>query len=1137
MPPAAPDDLIRQHSRSLEDDLSFTPDQNTPIQEHEPSGKSKKKNKKKAAKAAKAVTASPPDDVYVSMMHSRSVRPVPWNQLADLTIRTLASVHASVPASAPPPTEPPSCPDPVLDDDVSPDDHHDDPDEDQAHPPVTSPVLDALGSIEETMDNDLNSRTDTWAQSIPYGKSPPTDLIDGDLPQESPLSFPTIQERGGFSQASSASPPTRIRPFSHGSGFRSSIQSRQQSADRRKSQSYGSPMGNLAPPPHMPQPHFYAVPDFDLPTQKRTTTEGAYSFCAFDTLPSVSSKAPRAGINVLMVGTDGGVEVHAVEDRQSRLIGQITGLNGRILEAKILPGHPSTDPHASSQPHVAVIVHGPLPRSEEGPVSSAASEINDAPPSMARGLSHDRRSVKDEKSLYQTRVEVYSLRAGDHLATLFAGKPVPALENLPGLPSLAPTPVGSLKLFSSGNYVIVASGISGEVYIYKHSSSGAYQCLGKTWTNVQTGEARRYSTSSSSTDPDGSHHDQPRISISERPILAVQGRWLAMVPPASSYRPSIQGIIPPSLLHGKVHGIETRSPPTMPSVNCATDVGEGESIFDKFARGVTQELVKGARWMGDQGLQAWNSYWNHHQGIGTPPQRLVRSPDTQAQGYGLFPPTHAQDTQTTSSPEPDAVSILDLKRFDDGLDAKAAPFQPVATFQVPNGCSFLSLSPNGLMLFTASKKGDVQYVWDLMQLKHCRAMAFMADDQAGQSPNVRQVARYARLTTSSIIDVIWTSPVGDRLAIITRKGTVHVFDLPRSAFQWPPFRRARPAGKKSPNIDPVGDDLAGQGATGNPLSAAMNFVGGKTQPFFSAVKGRVPSSGTAFPNISTFALPTAASIKGGKVVAAGLSKSMGAAATGTVHTLRHVGENRLHLSGLSRDPAPSRVIWICNKGLFFLGVVDDGHFKLYRLKQSANTHKSRQFHSVIGGKESQFKLPASFQNVCGPAPLLTYDPEQVVQASLLLPSASSQPSNSGKTLCQPLSQAEIETNTPYQPFHTDQRVGLHVFTSEATDPTVLASRDPWVFGNDIPTTKVHVRSYSNSTDDQDDDKDEMGAIHGHSFGAGGDMENLITLGNSTGNIEEVVITTRRKKKHSTPLKDDGFFEDDCEVLDFARDRV
>ncbi|KAJ5573384.1 uncharacterized protein N7459_007811 [Penicillium hispanicum] len=1095
MPPAAPDDLIlRQHSRSLEDDPPFTSDQSHPLQEHEPSGKSKKKKSKKA-KAAKAAVEVP-DDL---------IQPSP-----------------------PAPAEPSSCPDPRLD-------HH-------VHPTVTSPALDVLGSLDGTAENDLTSRTDSWAQAVPYGKSPPADLMDGELPNESPLNFPTIQERGafsGFSQPSSASPPTRIRPFSYGSGFRSSMQSRQQSADRRKSHSYGSPMGNMAPPPHMPQAHFYGAPDIDLPTQIRLGAEGAYSFCGLDSLPNPSIKSLRSRMNVLMVGTDGAVDVLAVEDRRSRLIGKITGLNGRVLEAKILPGTSVNDALVSSQPHVAVIVHGPLPpNDEEGRTSLAGSEVNDVPPSMVRGPSSDRRTVRDGTPSYQTRVEVYSLRSGEHVATLFTSKPVPSLENIPGLPSLAPPPVGSLKLFIGGNHVLVASGISGEIYIYRQAS-GTYQCLGKTWTNVQTGESRRYSTSSSSTDPDGSHSDLPRTPISDRPILTVQGRWLATVPPSSSHRGSIQGTVPANLIHGRAQGLETRSPPTIPSVNCATDVGEGESFFDKVARGVTQELVRGARWMGDQGMQAWNNYWNNQQSPGTPPQRPTRGPDFPAPGYGLFPPTHAQDTQSTSSPDPDAVSIIDLKRFDESIDTKAASLHPMATFQVLNGCSFLSLSPNGLMLFTASKKGDVQYVWDLMQLKHCRAMAFMTDDHTSQSPNVRQVARYARLTTSSIVDVIWTPPVGDRLAIITRKGTVHVFDLPRSAFQWPPFRRARAAAPKSPTIDPTGEEMTSQATGGNPLSAAMKLVGGKTQPFFSAVRGRVPSSGAAFPNMSGFALPAAASIKGGKVVAAGLSKSMGAAATGTVHTIRHVGENRLHLSGLARDPAPSRVIWICNKGLIFLGVVDDGNFKLYRLKRGPSSHKNRQFHSVIGGKESQYRLPANLQSPCGPAPRKPYDPEQVVQASLFLPSASSQPSGTSKSFCHPLSQAEIETNTPYQPFHTDQRVGLHVFSTgyKAVGPTLSVPGGQWVFGDDIPTTKVHVRSYSNSSDDPVED-DEDAAIHGHSLGAGGDMENLITLGNSTGNVEEVVITTRRKKKHSAPLKtDDGFFEDDCEVLDFARDRV
>lgn len=67
MPPAAPDDLIRQHSRSLEDDHSSVPDHTRTIPEHEPSGKSKKKKSGKKAKAAKAVTEAPPEDLSVPM--------------------------------------------------------------------------------------------------------------------------------------------------------------------------------------------------------------------------------------------------------------------------------------------------------------------------------------------------------------------------------------------------------------------------------------------------------------------------------------------------------------------------------------------------------------------------------------------------------------------------------------------------------------------------------------------------------------------------------------------------------------------------------------------------------------------------------------------------------------------------------------------------------------------------------------------------------------------------------------------------------------------------------------------------------------------------------------------------------------
>lgn len=64
MPPAASDEFNRQYSRSWEDEPPFNTDQIRPIQEHEPSGKSKKKKNKKAKAAVKAVTETPTEDLY-----------------------------------------------------------------------------------------------------------------------------------------------------------------------------------------------------------------------------------------------------------------------------------------------------------------------------------------------------------------------------------------------------------------------------------------------------------------------------------------------------------------------------------------------------------------------------------------------------------------------------------------------------------------------------------------------------------------------------------------------------------------------------------------------------------------------------------------------------------------------------------------------------------------------------------------------------------------------------------------------------------------------------------------------------------------------------------------------------------------
>jgi hypothetical protein len=1018
--------------------------------------------------------------------------------------------------------------------------------------PIVSPVLEALGSLSINPESETAYRTGAWANSVPFGKSPPNDLLDPGFAGTSPLSFPIVVDRGGFGShvSSSASPPRpRTRPMSYGNGQVSITPSRHQSGDRQKRHSMGGHFQNQPPLPHLPQAHFYGAPDVDIPSispANRSARDFHYTFCAWDSISSLPPKAGRMAGKVLLVGVDGGLDVLTFENKTARLIGQLAGLNGRVLDAKILSFISQVDPHASTPPHIAVLVHGPVMQKDDGvDASSAGSDPNEILPGLpAKSIPGERQQTKDEAMLYQTRVEVFSLRSGDHITTLFQSKLVPCFEHFPSLSLMAPPPVGNLRLYTSGNYLVVASGVSGEVFIYgvvPSAAPNAYQCLAKTWTTVQSRDSRRYSTSSSSTDQDGSQNDASNgWATSDSPIISLSGRWLAVVPPSLSSRSPPLGTVPANLVQRKIHGLDTHIPPSKPAVTCMTDSGDGESLFDKVARGVTQELFRGARWMGDQGLQAWNNYWNKDQQTsqnGTL-RRQSAFPENQQQGHNMFPPTHGQDTYGTPSSEPEVVSIIDLKKLEDGQETKSNFPSPVATFQVPNGCSFLSFSPNGLMLLTASKKGDVQHVWDLMQIKNCRSAVFLSEDlgnnAAATMPHVRQVARFARLTTSSIVDVIWTSPTGERLAIITRKGTVHVFDLPRGAFQWPPLRRVqkKPAGPQVEDTAAAAAPQPEQTPSPGAFAAAMKLVGGTTQPILAAVRGRAPSVGTTFPSVSGFGLSSAAGA-GGKVVAAGLSKSMGAA-TGTVSTLRHAGENRLHLSGFFKDPAPSRVAWIVNRDECLLGTIDNGSFKLYKMKRNLDAPKARRHQLVIGGKVMEFKLPSYLQSTSGPQQIGLFQ-ESNVTATWALPSTAPHSSSLTKLKSQPLSQAEIETNTPYQPFHTDRRVTLQVVL-DTDDGELLStsSTSQWVFGNDIPTRKLHVRPLQHS-----DDEEVAGQITG-----GGEMENLISLGNGGDQVEEVVITTRRKKKHSdrafgSPIGEegDGFFEDDCDVLDFARDRV
>ena len=95
------------------------------------------------------------------------------------------------------------------------------------------------------------------------------------------------------------------------------------------------------PLPHQPQAHYYGLPNIDFglnngPTDGIQPGEGGY-FCGFDTLSMAGDEAARSSENVLLVGSQGGLDVFRVEKSKMDIVGRLEGLRGGVIGAKILP--------------------------------------------------------------------------------------------------------------------------------------------------------------------------------------------------------------------------------------------------------------------------------------------------------------------------------------------------------------------------------------------------------------------------------------------------------------------------------------------------------------------------------------------------------------------------------------------------------------------------------------------------------------------------------------------------------------------------------------------------------------------------------------------------------------------------------
>ena len=986
--------------------------------------------------------------------------------------------------------------------------------------------------------------TATLTQSVPYGSSPPEvpnhDGSTGASPPDLRMVFDEVH--GGFSQTSPKTSPTmpHRRPVRPVNGYQSFGNYMDSPPERPRHGN--SPLNDpYHPPPHYPQAHFYKAPKIDmgnLHPQESQKPPRSRTFYSFDTLSSGTRRTDIATKTVLTCGYYGSLDIFNVTGRRLSHWATLDRLGGRVLEAKILPWSGNKDPRVEIRPLIALVLHGSCVntrKTEDVRPGSAHSDNSSlgASESMVHALDN---TVMQPDGLedHQTTVEIYSLRTMSHVATLLHR---PHMKSDPKEnPESDPPASANLRIQASGRFIAVGSGVSGEVFLFEcintwdQDSKISFRCIGKVWTRTSAKRDRSSSVSSSASDAEPGNEvvTLPKRSATF-PLFSLSHRWLAVVPPPSSSGTTLHFRTEHVESVQRAPGLSSHASPSEPHVTCSLDTPDAESTFNKVARDLTQEVFKGAQWLGTQGLQAWNTYWTKpgDKGLGAA-RELDKSRAPTSMLHDL-PPTHANDHIQARKNDKRLVALLDLSRLAQTQHIRPdRALQPIAAFSPPYGCSFVSFAPNGLHILVSSKKGDVHQVWDLMGMIHGHAPPGV--DEA--VPLVRELVRFTRMTVAKVIEVAWTEPNGDRLAIVTEKGTAHIYDVPASAFYWPPPRRkARPASApSSQTAAEAEDDISSPGSAGdNTIGARVSAVASRTQPFFSAVRGRPMSVGSAFPGFSNLGFPTNAGLKGGKVMAAGLRQSVGAAA-GTVSTFRHLGENRISLPGVDEGISHRCISWLHNKHAR-LAAQGGGILKIHNVHQSSGKKPAKRRPSVLGSRPLELTVP----HTIGSANRRPFSPPRLEQhhvgptrpvrrGSL----GQANPSHDVAPRSHPLSFAEIESNAPYQPFHTDPRVSFHVFKEEASSDS-LVTGGRWVFGEAIPCCRVSIGTWSK-----------------HRTTPAGDeiptaMESSI---NYEGNIEEgqqiVVSTRRRRLREGEAEEGEGegeFFDDDCAVVDFADSRV
>ncbi|KAG9553521.1 hypothetical protein KCV01_g22669, partial [Aureobasidium melanogenum] len=336
-------------------------------------------------------------------------------------------------------------------------------------------------------------------------------------------------------------------------------------------------------PPHMPQRHFSRLAEFDfsrpVQTDKFLQAGARGYYCGFDTWQAPKNVSSTGTSSVVVVGFEGGLEVHKVNRQKTEVLGRLEGLPGGVIDAKILPWTARDDPLEHLRPLVACVVHGPvLERDPDQPSS---------PP-----------GIKE----YHTFVEVYSMRTWQRVSRLFQSRPEKIHQSVATKGFIPPPPIGNLSVAAEGRFILVTSGVSGEIFVFAVPSKQAvveeqpFCCLAKYWSSLQA----KTSSSEERNTMINSDPGNARPKSLKRAVYALSDRWLAIKPPLiSSSQTTLRGTTG-STSHVDPVGIASHASPAPPILNCEVDAPFNESLISRVAKTTTREIYKGAQ----QGFQA-----------------------------------------------------------------------------------------------------------------------------------------------------------------------------------------------------------------------------------------------------------------------------------------------------------------------------------------------------------------------------------------------------------------------------------------------------------------------------------------------------------------------------------------------------